>query len=414
MFRIWIYLKISSLFFGLLTSNKIKKNDKFIKNFISKQSNKKFTALFSQCRVAFFFILKFLKSKNNKNEIIFCSYNLPEMVNIAVNLNLKVKFCDLNYQTGFIDINQLKKKISKKTIAIVLTNMFNNYKDSETLKKIVNKKKITLIEDNAVYFDNYTKIKKNKFYSGNLGDYTIYSFNIMKNISSFYGGAASTNNINFVKFYNKEETKLSNFFYLPLIKQVTIYFILKLMSYDFLYKNFFFHIIKYAHKHNIESVLYLFYPSLKSIKIKFPNYYFTKISNLSTHMTYYQLKDKYRRQKLFNLRKTKHKYYLTQLSKIKDRKFNLIKITDENYQNFLDFPILVKDKNDLNKYLLDKGIEVRFKHYYNCEKMFGIRKECLNAEKYEKELICLPVHPKISLSYIDFIVKNIETYNSKL
>ena len=236
----------------------------------------------------------------------------------------------------------------------------------------------------------------------------------MKNISSFYGGAASTNNINFVKFYNKEETKLSNFFYLPLIKQVTIYFILKLMSYDFLYKNFFFHIIKYAHKHNIESVLYLFYPSLKSIKIKFPNYYFTKISNLSTHMTYYQLKDKDRRQKLFNLRKTKHKYYLTQLSKIKDRKFNLIKITDENYQNFLDFPILVKDKNDLNKYLLDKGIEVRFKHYYNCEKMFGIRKECLNAEKYEKELICLPVHPKISLSYIDFIVKNIETYNSKL
>ena len=414
MFRIWIYLKISSLFFGLLTSNKIKKNDKFIKNFISKQSNKKFTALFSQCRVAFFFILKFLKSKNNKNEIIFCSYNLPEMVNIAVNLNLKVKFCDLNYQTGFIDINQLKKKISKKTIAIVLTNMFNNYKDSETLKKIVNKKKITLIEDNAVYFDNYTKIKKNKFYSGNLGDYTIYSFNIMKNISSFYGGAASTNNINFVKFYNKEETKLSNFFYLPLIKQVTIYFILKLMSYDFLYKNFFFHIIKYAHKHNIESVLYLFYPSLKSIKIKFPNYYFTKISNLSTHMTYYQLKDKDRRQKLFNLRKTKHKYYLTQLSKIKDRKFNLIKITDENYQNFLDFPILVKDKNDLNKYLLDKGIEVRFKHYYNCEKMFGIRKECLNAEKYEKELICLPVQPKISLSYIDFIVKNIETYNSKL
>ena len=141
MFRIWIYLKISSLFSGLLTSDKIKKNDKFIKNFISKQSNKKFTALFSQCRVAFFFILKFLKSKNNKNEIIFCSYNLPEMINIAENLNLKVKFCDLNYQTGFIDINQLKKKISKKTIAIVLTNMFNNYEDSKILKKIAKKKK---------------------------------------------------------------------------------------------------------------------------------------------------------------------------------------------------------------------------------------------------------------------------------
>ena len=236
----------------------------------------------------------------------------------------------------------------------------------------------------------------------------------MKNISSFYGGAASTNNIDFIDFYNKEEIKLSNFFFFPLIKQITIYFILKLMSYNFLYKNFFFYIIKHSHKNNIETILYLFYPSLKSIKIKFPKYYFTKISNLSKHVTYYQLKDKNRRKKLFNLRKIKHKYYLEKLSKIKDRKFNLIKITDENYQNFLDFPILVKNKNNLNKYLLDRGVEVRYKHYYNCEKMFGIRKECVNSEKYEKELICLPVHPKISLSYIDFIVKNIEAYNSKL
>ena len=34
-----------------------------VENFISHQSNKKFTALFSQCRVAFYFILKFLKKK---------------------------------------------------------------------------------------------------------------------------------------------------------------------------------------------------------------------------------------------------------------------------------------------------------------------------------------------------------------
>ena len=47
------------------------------------------------------------------------------MVNIAENLKLKIKFCDLNYKTGFIDLNQLKKSISNKTMAIVLTNMFN-------------------------------------------------------------------------------------------------------------------------------------------------------------------------------------------------------------------------------------------------------------------------------------------------
>ena len=44
-----------------------------------------------------------------------------------------------------------------------------------------------------------------KYFSGSLGDYSIYSFNIMKNISSFYGGALSTNNHEFTQFYFREE-----------------------------------------------------------------------------------------------------------------------------------------------------------------------------------------------------------------
>ena len=36
-------------------------------------------------------------------------HNLPEMVNIASNLKFKIKFCDLNYKTGTIDIDDLKK-----------------------------------------------------------------------------------------------------------------------------------------------------------------------------------------------------------------------------------------------------------------------------------------------------------------
>ena len=68
----------------------------------------------------------------------------------------------------------------------------------------------------------------------------------------------------------------------------------------------------------------------------------------------------------------------------------------------------------MNKFLLEKGIEVRLKHYYNCEKMFKNKKTCINADRYEKELVCLPIHPKIQKTHIDFVVKNIELYCSKL
>jgi len=414
MFRIWLYLSFSNFFLNLFSKKNINNIKESIKIFLYKQSKKKFSALFSQCRVGFLFILKYIKRTNKKNEIIFCAYNLPEMVNIATNLNFKVKFCDINYETGTIDLKKLKKNITKKTAVIVLTNMFNSQNESKEIRKLANKFKITLIEDNAIYFDNYFKKNKKKHYSGEFGDFTLYSFNIMKNISSLYGGAVSTNEKNFIKYCFEEESKMDNFHLGVLSKQILIFFILKLMSIKILYNYFFVNIIRYVHKNDIKSILQLFYPSLKSVKIKFPKFYFSKISNLSSQLTYFQLKDIDRRKKLFELRKSKNKYYLKKLSKIKNKRFNLIKIQDENYQNFLDFPILVENKKDLNDYLLKKGIEIRLKHYYNCQKLFKNGKKCINVERYEKELICLPNHPKISLSYIDFIVKNIEVYHSKM
>ena len=42
------------------------------------------------------------------------------------------------------------------------------------------------------------------------------------------------------------------------------------MSISQLYKGFFRYIIKYVHQYNIKFLLELFYPSLKSIRKKFP------------------------------------------------------------------------------------------------------------------------------------------------
>ena len=327
--------------------------------------------MFSQCRVAFLFILKFLKNKNKnyKNEIVFCSYNLPEMINIALNLKLKVKFCDLDHKSGLINHSQVKKQVSNKTLAIVMTNMFNDYKNSKKIKLISKKNNIPLIEDNAIYFDNFSEINNKKIFSGSLGDYSIYSFNIMKNISSFYGGALSTNNKDFKHFYLEEKKKLKNFPILPLAKQILVFFVLKIMSINKLYKYLFRFIIKYTHKYKLKYLLELFYPSLKSINEKLPKYYFSKISQISINATYLQIKD-LEKNKIFKIRKRNHKLYSKILKKIKSKNFKLIRKTDENYQNFLDFPILVKRKEDLNKFLLSHGIEIRLKHYYNCAKMF--------------------------------------------
>ena len=87
MFRIWIYLSIKNFLKSFFLKNTSLKK-KFVEKYICKQSKKKYSHLFSQCRVAFYFILIYLKKKRNKNEIILCAYNLPEMINVAKNLNI--------------------------------------------------------------------------------------------------------------------------------------------------------------------------------------------------------------------------------------------------------------------------------------------------------------------------------------
>jgi len=412
-FRINIYLKIKHYLFSFFLKEKNLK--KKLENNFKKNAKKKYFIFTSQLRVAFLILLKYLKFKfPKKNEIIFSSFNLAEMANISKNLNYKIKFCDLNYDSGFFNIKDLKKKINKNTIAVVLTNMFNSYEDTIFIRNLCKQKRIILIEDNAIFFDNYKIIKNKKIYSGSFGSYSLYSFNIMKNISALYGGGIATNDIHFKNFAIKEISKYSNFPHLLLIKQSVTYLILKVLSITFLYKILFFKIIKYAHLKNNLFLLKIFYPSLKFSHKKFPSYYFTKISDMSKKLVYLQLQDLKSRALNHKIRKAKNIYYQQELQKKSIKGIKLLPIRDFNFQNLIDFPILVKDKINLNKFLLNNGIETRTVYYRNCNKIFNIQKlQSSTAEKYENEIICLPNHRKITKKYIDYIIDAVSNFYSK-
>ena len=162
-FRINIYLSVKNFLTSFFDYNNSNKYDHEISKLLLKNSKKKYLSLTSQCRISFLFILKYLKKYfPKKNEIVFCAYNLPEMVNVAKNLKFKIIFSDLEYSSGFYNLSQLKKKLNKKTAAVVLTNMFNTHEESIKLKKICKSKNINIIEDNAIYFDNYKIFNKKK------------------------------------------------------------------------------------------------------------------------------------------------------------------------------------------------------------------------------------------------------------
>jgi hypothetical protein len=236
----------------------------------------------------------------------------------------------------------------------------------------------------------------------------------MKNISALYGGGVASDNKDFNLFGKKQIFAFVSFPKLILLKQIFIFLILKILAVDFLYKYFFFNIIRYAHDHNINFLLKIFYPLLKFKVRNFPNYYFTNITSLSKKLIYYQLKDFNKRIENHENRKLKNIYYLESLKKIKTNKIKLFDIKDFNYQNFIDFPLLVKNRDKLNNFLLSRGIEARLYYYKNCEKIFkkGM-KFCKNAKKFENEIICLPNNSKVNLEYIDYIISSISLFFKK-
>ena len=138
-FRIYIYLKFKHFFLSLI--QKKKKTQIKIQNLLNKYTQKNYTILTGQLRVGFYLVLNYLKEKNpQKKEIILNSYNLAEMANICKNLNLKIVFPKLN-ENLFISSTDLKRKINKNTLAVIITNIFNTRIDIIKIKQICKKKK---------------------------------------------------------------------------------------------------------------------------------------------------------------------------------------------------------------------------------------------------------------------------------
>ena len=107
-----------------------------------------------------------------------------------VQFGLKPVFVDIDINTLNVDIDKLKKKITKKTKAIMLINVLGISSDLFEIKKIAKKNKLIIFEDNCESLG--TKLK-NK-YLGTFGNYASFSFYYSHQITSGEGGMITCDN----------------------------------------------------------------------------------------------------------------------------------------------------------------------------------------------------------------------------
>tara|TARA_Y100000590_G_scaffold8025_1_gene10120 strand:+ start:9494 stop:10642 length:1149 start_codon:yes stop_codon:yes gene_type:complete len=174
-----------------LSSGWISSEGSYVQTFekvFSKYIGKKYGIAVSSGTGALEIALKSLNLKKN-DEVIIPAFSIIATALCVIKLGLKPILVDSNIENWNMIPEQVIKKISKKTKAIIITHIYGFPVDMEKILKISKSKNIKIIEDSAEMIGQ--TYKKNK--CGSFGDLSTFSFYANKHITTGEGGMILTN-----------------------------------------------------------------------------------------------------------------------------------------------------------------------------------------------------------------------------
>ena len=130
------------------------------------------------------------------DEVLIPNFTIISNALAVIKQNLKPVLIDCSLEDWNIKIEDIQKKITKKTKAIIVTHIYSFSNNMEKILKICKKNNILIIEDAAEVLG----IKYKNKMCGSFGDISTFSFYANKQITTGEGGMISTNN---KKLYEK-------------------------------------------------------------------------------------------------------------------------------------------------------------------------------------------------------------------
>lgn len=149
----------------------------------------KYSLAVNSCTAGLHLALKVLDIGSG-DEVITTPLTFCSTVNVIEHVGAKPVFADVDINDWNIDPAEIKKKITKKTKAIISVHLHGRPCKMDEIMNIAKKHKLYVIEDAAHAAEAWYKGKK----VGNIGDITIFSFYVTKNIATGEGGMVTTNN----------------------------------------------------------------------------------------------------------------------------------------------------------------------------------------------------------------------------
>lgn len=129
------------------------------------------------------------------DEVITTPMTFAATANVIEHVGAKPVFADIKLPSMNIDPEEIEKKITKKTKAIIPVHLAGRPCEMDKIMAIAKKYKLKVVEDAAHAFGSEYKGKK----IGTIGDLSVFSFYVTKNITTGEGGMVTTNNPDYAK-----------------------------------------------------------------------------------------------------------------------------------------------------------------------------------------------------------------------
>lgn len=167
------------------TGPKVHKFEEDFKNYIGCHH----ALALNSCTSGLFLALEVVGVKAG-DEVITTPMTFAATANVIVHRGATPVFVDIEKDTMNIDPNLIEAKITSRTKAIIPVHMTGRPCKMEKIMDIARRHNLFVIEDAAHAVEAWYRDKK----IGNIGDITVFSFYVTKNVVTGEGGMITTNN----------------------------------------------------------------------------------------------------------------------------------------------------------------------------------------------------------------------------
>ncbi len=287
-----------------------------------------------------------IKALKLKGEIITTPFSYVATTSSIVWEGCKPVFVDINENDCNIDVEKIEAAITTETVAILVTHVYGNPVDIDSIQKIADKHRLKVIYDAAHCFGTKYKGRSVLEY----GDISTISFHATKLFSTVEGGAVVTKDP-------------------ALLRELA------------LKRNF---------GHTGPA-------SFEGVGINAKNSEFHAAMGLAS-LKYVD--------KILGRRKEQYQYYL---EKLKNSNLSFIKINPDSEFNYSYMPVIFKTESDLKKALINLNNQYVFPRRYFSPALNTLEyvkaNECPVAEDISRRVLTLPMYHDLSMDSINMICR---------